>query len=196
MGCCVTLRNELSKETRVLAKLKTLLVRGAWAESSRVREQENCSAAWFTVSGLMVMELAFQIVSGFCLYPYLVWLRILPGFPRWLSGKESAWNAWDLKETRIWSLGWVDPLEKEMAAHSKILAWKTLWTEEAGWLQLYKLQTTLCSHQESDTTKQQQGSFLVYLQIWIPAQGFWEFGRTYYRWASPPSFWPLVDSPV
>ena len=180
VGCCVTLRNELSKETRVLTKQKTLLVRGAWAEGSSIREQENCSDMWFTVSALMVMELAFQTVSGFCLYPYLVWLRILPGwkdgFPRWLSGKESACNAWDLKETRVWSLSWVDPLEKEMATNCKILAWRTLWTEEAGRLQLYRLQTTLCSHKESDTTEQQQGYFLLYLQIWIPARflGVWQ----------------------
>ena len=30
------------------------------------------------------------------------------------------------------SLGWEDPLEKEMAAHSSILAWKVSWTEEPG----------------------------------------------------------------
>ena len=82
-----------------------------------------------------------------------------------------------------------------MATHSKIFAWRTLWTEEAGRLHLYRLQTTVRSHKESDMTKQQQGYFLVYLQIWMPAQGFWEFGRTYYGWASLPSFWPLVDSP-
>ena len=33
-------------------------------------------------------------------------------------------------ETRVQSLGWEDPLEKEVAAHSSTLAWKTLWTEE------------------------------------------------------------------
>ena len=33
------------------------------------------------------------------------------------------------------SLGWEDPLEKEMAAHSNILAWEILWTEEPGGLQ-------------------------------------------------------------
>ena len=32
-------------------------------------------------------------------------------------------------------LGWEDPLEKEMATHSSILAWKTPWTEEPGGLQ-------------------------------------------------------------
>ena len=32
-------------------------------------------------------------------------------------------------------LGWEDPLEKEMATHSNILAWRILWTEESGGLQ-------------------------------------------------------------
>ena len=38
-------------------------------------------------------------------------------------------------ETRVQSLGWQDPLEKEMATHSSILAWRIPWTEEAGGLQ-------------------------------------------------------------
>ena len=38
-------------------------------------------------------------------------------------------------ETQIWSLGWEDPLEKEMATHSCILAWEIPWTEEPGGLQ-------------------------------------------------------------
>ena len=35
-----------------------------------------------------------------------------------------------MKETRIRSLGWEDPLEEEMATHSSILAWRIPWTEE------------------------------------------------------------------
>ena len=38
-------------------------------------------------------------------------------------------------ETRVRSLGQEDPLEKEMATHSSILAWKIPWTEELGRLQ-------------------------------------------------------------
>ena len=38
-------------------------------------------------------------------------------------------------KTRVRSLGWEDPLEKEMATHSSILAWKIPWTEEPGRLQ-------------------------------------------------------------
>ena len=39
------------------------------------------------------------------------------------------------RETQVWSLGWEDPLEKEMATHSSTLAWKIPWTEECGGLQ-------------------------------------------------------------
>ena len=36
---------------------------------------------------------------------------------------------------RVRSLGWADPLEKEMATHSSFLAWRIPWTEEIGGLQ-------------------------------------------------------------
>ena len=35
-----------------------------------------------------------------------------------------------VQETQVWSLGWEDPLEKEMANHSSIVTWKIPWTEE------------------------------------------------------------------
>ena len=37
-----------------------------------------------------------------------------------------------MQETQVRSLGWEDPLDKEMAAHSSILAWKIPWTVEPG----------------------------------------------------------------
>ena len=37
-----------------------------------------------------------------------------------------------MQETQVRSLGWEDPLEKKMAAHSSILAWKIPWTAELG----------------------------------------------------------------
>ena len=40
-----------------------------------------------------------------------------------------------LRETRVGSVGWEDPLEKGMATHSNILAWEIPWTEEPGELQ-------------------------------------------------------------
>ena len=51
-------------------------------------------------------------------------------------------------EAQVRSLGWEDPLEKEMAIHSSALAWKIPWTEEPGRLQFYQ------GSKESDTTEQ------------------------------------------
>ena len=45
-----------------------------------------------------------------------------------------------MRETQVQSLGWEDPLEKDMAAHSSILAWKISWTKEPGSLQSMGLQ--------------------------------------------------------
>ena len=49
-------------------------------------------------------------------------------------------------ETWVPSLGWEDPLEKEMATHSSILAWRIPWMEELGGLQSM-------GHKESETTE-------------------------------------------
>ena len=63
------------------------------------------------------------------------------GFPHSSVGKESACNAGDPGLIP----GLVDSLEKEMATHSSILAWRIPWTEKSG-----RLQST--GSQESDTT--------------------------------------------
>ena len=44
-------------------------------------------------------------------------------------------------KTHVQSLGWEDPLEKGLATHFSILAWRIPWTEEAGGLQFMVLQT-------------------------------------------------------
>ena len=51
------------------------------------------------------------------------------------------------QEIQILSLGWEDALEKEMATHSSILAWKILWTEEPG------VANSPWGHKESDMTE-------------------------------------------
>ena len=40
-----------------------------------------------------------------------------------------------MQKTQVRSLGWEDPLEKGLATHSSMLAWRTLWTEEPSTLQ-------------------------------------------------------------
>ena len=49
-------------------------------------------------------------------------------------------NLPEMQETRFQSLGWENPLEKGMAIHSSILAWRIEWTEEPGGLQSMGLQ--------------------------------------------------------
>ena len=51
-----------------------------------------------------------------------------------------------MQETPVPSLGWEDPLEKEMATHSSVLAWKIPWGGEASWASLW-------DHTELDTTE-------------------------------------------
>ena len=63
-------------------------------------------------------------------------------------------NLLAVQESWIWSLGWEDPLEKEMATHSSILAWKIPWTEEPGGLQSMGLQ-------ELDTTEQLNQGYII-----------------------------------
>ena len=45
-----------------------------------------------------------------------------------------------MKKMWVWFLGKEDPLEKEIATHSNILAWKIQWAEEPGGLQFMGLQ--------------------------------------------------------
>ena len=61
----------------------------------------------------------------------LTWTFLVPQTVKHLS---TVWEIW------VQSLGWEDPLEKEMAIHSSTIAWKIPWTEEPGRLQSMGLQ--------------------------------------------------------
>ena len=56
-------------------------------------------------------------------------LLLNPWVVQSVKSLPAMWKTWAL------SLGWEDPLEKEMATHSSILAWRIPWTEEPGGLQ-------------------------------------------------------------
>ena len=80
-------------------------------------------------------------------------------FPSYLKLRK---NLPATQETRVLSLGWEDPLEKEMATHSSILAWRIPWTEEPGGLQSVGLQRV--RHNQATNT-----NFTAYLMnemIW------------------------------
>ena len=62
-------------------------------------------------------------------------------------GSSAVKNPPAMQEMRVQSLGWVDPLEEGMAAHSSILAWRNPWIEEPG--ELY----SSWGYKEWDTTE-------------------------------------------
>ena len=71
-----------------------------------------------------------------CTFWLWIWLFWVPGinvcgFP----GGSAVKNLHEMQETQVRSLGWEGPLEKELVAHSSILAWEIPWTEEPGGLQ-------------------------------------------------------------
>ena len=61
-----------------------------------------------------------------------------------------------MRETWVQSLGQKDPLEKEMATHSSLLAWEILWTEKTGRLKSM-------GSQKSDTTERLNHTHHVYI---------------------------------
>ena len=65
-----------------------------------------------------------------------------------------------MQEIQVQFLGWEDPLEKEMATHSSILAWEIPWTEEPGGLQSMGLQRV-----EHDGAHTHTTSITIYLLI-------------------------------
>ena len=74
-------------------------------------------------------------------------------------------------ETRDWSLGQRDPLEKEMTAHSSILAWEIPWTEEPGGLQSMGLQRVghdWAAEHEVSRPHIRQRLLVVQVLVWSP----------------------------
>ena len=77
-----------------------------------------------------------------CVYIIYIYMCIYMGFPHGSAVK----NPPAVQEMWVRSLGWEDPLEKEMPTHSSLLAWEIPWTEETGRLKSM-------GSQKSDTTE-------------------------------------------
>ena len=75
-----------------------------------------------------------------------------------------------MKETWVQSLGWKDPLEKEMATHSRILAWKIQWIEEPGGLQFMGSQS-----------QTQLSNFTFFLYQYIKLSHIFQFEKKVYN---------------
>ena len=76
------------------------------------------------------------------------------GFP----GGSVVKNLPAMQEMQVWSLGWEEPLEKGMATHSSILAYKIPWTEEPS-----RLQSRGSQRVGHDLVNEDTVAYLVYL---------------------------------
>ena len=92
------------------------LLRAPW--TARRSNQLRSSNFKYSLEGLM-LKLKLQNFGHLMKTTCLLEKTLMPGM-------------W---ETRVWSLGWEDPLEEEMATHSSTLAWRIPWREEPGRLQ-------------------------------------------------------------
>ena len=81
------------------------------------------------------------------------------GFP----GGSNVKNPPAMQKTQVRSLGQQDPLEKGMAAHASILAWRIPWTAEPGGLQSVRSQRVRHSRALSTHTQVQEGSVNVFI---------------------------------
>ena len=99
MGSCLTLRNELSKETHVLTKQETIGKGRLGREQQGKGTQETCSATWFTVSSFMRMGL----VSGWSLARHLA--RPILGLAWVLLGSARTSQESELQLQESWEVG-------------------------------------------------------------------------------------------
>ena len=75
---------------------------------------------------LGISELKWMEISEFNSDYHYIWASLVAQTVKRLPAVQETW---------VRSLGWEDPLEKEMATHSSVLAWKIPWTEKPGRLQ-------------------------------------------------------------
>ena len=77
-----------------------------------------------------IVQLGSQILSKYT--DYNKWASLVAQMVKSLPAMQETW---------VQSLGWEDPMEREMATHSGTLAWKFSWTEKPGGLQPMGLQS-------------------------------------------------------
>ena len=133
-----------------LSKLESILSDSAAALLTKVRQYSTTLviiSTIFTASGADYISRNYFLCSFisnnsssiqvFCFLTFLFYI----GY----SGGSESKNLPEMQETWVQSLDWDDSLEKRMATHSSILAWRTPWAEDPGGLQAM-------GHKESDVT--------------------------------------------
>ena len=97
----------------------------------------QCSG--ISVQRILLLQSMVSRAHGFSSYGSQAVELWCMGFPQLVKNQPA------MQETRAWFLGWEGPLEKEMATHCSVLAWRIPWTEKPVRLQSL-------GSQESDTT--------------------------------------------
>ena len=91
---------------------------------------------WATREALIYLKgNKYFVLIWITFFLFMFQISNLLGFPGGTRGKEPTCQCRRCWEMQVRSLGWEGPLEKGMATHSTILAWKIPWTEEPGKLQ-------------------------------------------------------------
>ena len=112
----------------------------SWEEEKVVREEaggkprvlQEMGPSWNSLFCRAVKTLPPAAPQAFDICSSQLWTSLMAQMVKHLS---------IMQETQVRSLGWEDALEKEMAIHSKTIAWKIPWTEEPGRLQSMGSQT-------------------------------------------------------
>ena len=78
-----------------------------------------------------------------------------------------------MRETRVWSLAWEDPLQKGMATHSSILAWRIPRTTPMGWQRVRHYWVTFTQRDSFSLKKKKRGTFCLLTEIIILEQTVW-----------------------
>ena len=120
--------------------------RGVWCAAVQgVAESRTRLSTWtttmtknnmpYTLQGLLWRsQRRLQQFISYILHRYLMCAYHVPMASQMALVVKSLPAERETQEIQVWSLGQEDPLEKEMAMHSSILAWRTPWTEEPGGL--------------------------------------------------------------
>ena len=124
-----------------------------WSKSEKVKQLSCINAyilnldrwCWWTYSqgsngGIKRLSLNIWLYPTYVWCEYIIDYKLDLGFSGPFLVAQLVKNLPAMQETWFQSLGWEDPLEKEMATHFTILAWKISWTEESGGLQSMGLQ--------------------------------------------------------
>ena len=122
------------------------------------------------VTSYMILIILNLLIFFYCLMIWPILVNVLCSFQMGPSLAQMVKSQSAMRETQVWSLGWEDPLEKEMATYSSTLAWRIPWTEASGGYSPWGVI-------ESDTTEQWtlwiKCVLLCCLQCYIVLFVFW-----------------------